>query len=47
MLYLRKKIFGRNIHSDYINGMSIFPTKMKTHEERVEWFERGYKKCPL
>ena len=40
MIYLRKETFGRNIHSDHMNGMSIFPMKMKTHEEQSqEWFE--------
>lgn len=40
MIYLRKETFGRNIHRDHMNGMSIFPVKMKTHEEQSqEWFE--------
>lgn len=37
---LRKETFGRNIHRDHMNGMSIFPMKMKTDEEQSrEWFE--------
>lgn len=39
MIYLRKETFGSNIHSDHMNGMSIFPMKMKTHEKSQEWFE--------
>lgn len=40
MIYLRKKTFGKNICSDYIHGMRIFPVKMKTHEKSRKWFER-------
>lgn len=34
MMYLKEKIVDGNPHSDYINGTGIFPTKMKTHEEK-------------
>ena len=30
MISLVKKTFGKETHSLYINGMSIFPVKMKT-----------------
>lgn len=40
MIYLRKETFGSNIHSGHMSGMSIFPMKLKTHEEESqEWFE--------
>ena len=41
MIYLRKKTFGKDPHSLYINGTSVFPVKMKTPEEKDQmWFGR-------
>lgn len=37
----KKETFGKNIYNDYVNGMSIFPMKVKTGEEKCpKWLDR-------
>lgn len=41
MIYLVKKTCGKDTQSLYINGMCVFPIKMKTPEEKGrKWFGR-------
>lgn len=38
----KKETFGKNIYNDYVNGMSIFPMKVKTGEEKCpKWVRQG------